>query len=270
MKSIKLMMCVLLVTVLSFGMKTTKVYAEELTVTENNEPTETTDASDIVDTDTNVDTADASDIDEDLIEDITDEEDETEEDSEEADSEEADSEEAEKEKAEKAEAVKETKKEKAEAKKTEKKATTKKANYTKAELRLLSALIFSEAGNQPYKGKVAVGEVVINRSKSNVFSHTNSIKEVIYDTKWGVQFSVIKKGSNGTSPLSRALAKYDSKKYASDAEKKNMEECIKAAKAALNGKGVIGGHLYFNGYSRSLAGRFKNNILIGNHLFYSR
>jgi len=265
MKSIKLMMCVLLVTVLSFGMKTNKVYAEELTVTENNEPTETTDASDIVDTDTNVDTADASDIDEDLIEDITDEEDETEE-----DSEEADSEEAEKEKAEKAEAAKETKKEKAEAKKTEKKATTKKANYTKAELRLLSALIFSEAGNQPYKGKVAVGEVVINRAKSNVFSHTNSIKEVIYDTKWGVQFSVIKKGSNGTSPLSRALGKYDTKKYASDAEKKNMEECIKAAKAALNGKGVIGGHLYFNGYSRSLAGRFKNNILIGNHLFYSR
>lgn len=268
MKSIKLMMCVLLVTVLSFGMRTTKVYAEELTTTENSQPTvtsnveEDTQLEEVIDTDTNVDTADASDIDEDLIEDITDEEDETEEDSEEADKEEADKE--------KTEAAKETKKEKTETKKTEKKTTTKKANYTKAELRLLSALIFSEAGNQPYKGKVAVGEVVLNRVKSNVFSHTNSIKEVIYDTKWGVQFSVIKKGSNGTSPLSRALAKYDSKKFASDAEKKNMEECIKAAKAALNGKGVVGGHLYFNGYSRSLAGRFKNNILIGNHLFYSR
>lgn len=257
MKSIKLMMCILLVTVLSFGMKTNKVYAEELTTTENNEPTTTADVEDIVDNDTNVDTADASDIDEDLIEDIADEEDQEETDSEEADKE-------------KAEATKETKKEKTEPKKTEKKATTKKANYTKAELRLLSALIFSEAGNQPYKGKVAVGEVVLNRVKSNVFSHANSIKEVIYDTKWGVQFSVIKKGSNGTSPLSRALGKYDTKKYSSDAERKNMEECIKAAKAALNGKDVIGGHLYFNGYSRSLAGRFKNNILIGNHLFYSR
>ena len=93
MKSIKLMMCVLLVTVLSFGMRTTKVYAEELTTTENSQPTvtsnveEDTQLEEVIDTDTNVDTADASDIDEDLIEDITDEEDETEEDSEEADKE---------------------------------------------------------------------------------------------------------------------------------------------------------------------------------------
>lgn len=49
-----------------------------------------------------------------------------------------------------------------------------------AEKELLAALIFCEAGNQPYEGQVAVGAVVLNRVKSE--SYPNTISEVIYQS----------------------------------------------------------------------------------------
>ena len=45
------------------------------------------------------------------------------------------------------------------------------------EQELLAALIFCEAGNQPYEGQVAVGAVVMNRVRSGAYP--NSIAEVI-------------------------------------------------------------------------------------------
>ena len=45
---------------------------------------------------------------------------------------------------------------------------------------LLAALIFCEAGNQPYEGQVAVGAVVMNRVRSGSFP--NTITEVIYQS----------------------------------------------------------------------------------------
>lgn len=49
-----------------------------------------------------------------------------------------------------------------------------------SEQELLAALIFCEAGNQPYEGQVAVGAVVMNRVRSGVYP--NSISEVIYQS----------------------------------------------------------------------------------------
>ena len=49
-----------------------------------------------------------------------------------------------------------------------------------ADQRLLAALIFCEAGNQPYEGQVAVGAVVLNRVNSGVYP--GSIREVIYQS----------------------------------------------------------------------------------------
>lgn len=147
--------------------------------------------------------------------------------------------------------------------------TTTEENYTKSELRLLSALVYAEAGNQSYKGKLAVANVVINRTTSKQFWHVDTIKEVIYDDKWGVQFSVIKDNSNGVSPMDRALELYDTKKYSSDAQKKQMEQCIKAAKAALNGENNIGNYLFFTRYSKSIANKYPNHVVIGAHIFYN-
>lgn len=49
-----------------------------------------------------------------------------------------------------------------------------------SEQELLAALIFCEAGNQPYEGQVAVGAVVMNRVRS--VAYPNSISEVIYQS----------------------------------------------------------------------------------------
>lgn len=46
--------------------------------------------------------------------------------------------------------------------------------------RLLAALIFCEAGNQPYEGQVAVGAVVMNRVNSGAYPGT--IRGVIYQS----------------------------------------------------------------------------------------
>lgn len=53
-------------------------------------------------------------------------------------------------------------------------------NVSASEQELLAALIFCEAGNQPYDGQVAVGAVVMNRVRSGSFPGT--ITEVIYQS----------------------------------------------------------------------------------------
>ena len=104
-------------------------------------------------------------------------------------------------------------------KKTTKKKATKK--YTNAELRLMSSLIYCEANGEPYAGKLAVGIVVMNRKSSKSFP--NTVKGVIYQK---YQFGPTRNGS-----LSRALKRYEAGQFKSKAEK----DCIKAAKAALEG-----------------------------------
>lgn len=140
-------------------------------------------------------------------------------------------------------------------------ASSKSSSYSSADVKLLACLIYTEAGNQSYKGKVAVGNVIMNRTKSKVFSHVKTIKDVIYDDKWAVQFGVTVGGSN--SPLAKALRTYKTTKNT-----KVMKSCIKAAKAALSGKNVVGSRLYFTRYSKSLASRHSNSIKIGSHIFY--
>ena len=133
--------------------------------------------------------------------------------------------------------------------------------YTSKDVKLLACLIYTEAGNQPYKGKVAVGNLIVNRVKSKKFNHVNTIKEVIYDNKWCVQFGVTKGGSK--SPYAKAY-----KNYASLKKTKQMKSCIKAAKAALSGKNVVGSRLSFTRYSKKLARQHKNYIKISGHIFY--
>jgi len=59
----------------------------------------------------------------------------------------------------------------------------------KKDLDLLARLISSEAGNEPYMGKLAVGNVVMNRVKSSRFP--NSIEGVVYAQG---QFCVVRNG----------------------------------------------------------------------------
>ena len=105
---------------------------------------------------------------------------------------------------------------------------------------LLAGLIYCEAGNQSWDGKVAVGAVVLNRVASSSFAST--IKGVIYESG---QFSPAGSGwldsviANGSIPSS----------------------CYDAADAALAGENPIGSALYFNTGS-------GKGIKIGAHQFY--
>ena len=152
--------------------------------------------------------------------------------------------------------------------------TTAKASYSKSDLRLLSSLVYAEAGNQSYKGMLAVANVVLNRMDSKAYGHTRTVKDVIYDRKWAVQFSVtIKSRKTGQSPLASALKAYDTGKFGRKnvrAEREAMNKAIKAAKSALEGKNNIGKYLCFsNKYSsRGVKRRYSNYKTIGDHIFY--
>ena len=160
-------------------------------------------------------------------------------------------------------------------KEAEKEKKAKKPTYTEEELRLLSCLIYTEAGNQSYKGMLAVANVVLNRVKSDAYYHVNTIKEVIYDKQWAVQFSVtIKSKKTGKSMLDKALEAYDTGKFPGknpEAEKKAMDRAVKAAKAALNGENNIGNYLCFrmnNSGAKSIKKRYSDYKILGDHIFY--
>lgn len=144
------------------------------------------------------------------------------------------------------------------AKETTKKTSVKKVevNYTKAELRLLSALIYCEANAESYNGKLAVGIVVMNRVRSSVFP--DSVKNVIYQK---YQFGPASNGS-----LSKQLAEYDAGRYTNSYEL----ECIKAAKEALSGTKNITVNGKTKDFSKYLffSGRLKNATFnLGHHQF---
>ena len=109
------------------------------------------------------------------------------------------------------------------------------------ELKLLANIIYCEAGSESYVGKVAVGNVIMNRVKSA--SQPNTITEVVYAKG---QLSPVRNGS-----LQRALS--------SD---KADAACYQAAIEALAGAQPVGGKLFF----RRNNGR--SGQVIGHHVFY--
>ncbi len=120
-------------------------------------------------------------------------------------------------------------------------------SFKKSDLKYLSCIIYCEANSMSHDGKVAVGNVVINRLNDTIdWGHVTTIKEVIYDRKWGVQFSPTANGS-----MKKALKLYKSMDPDVDREWeiKYMEESIEAAKQVLRGeKAVPDDFMYFNGY----------------------
>ncbi len=108
------------------------------------------------------------------------------------------------------------------------------------EARLLAALIYCEAGNQSYEGKVAVGAVVMNRVKSGAYAGT--IPGVIYASG---QFTPALNGS-----VDRV--------YAGNIP----DSCIQAAQAALAGETTCGTATHFR-----RAGGHDGQV-IGAHVFW--
>lgn len=104
---------------------------------------------------------------------------------------------------------------------------------------LLSAIIYCEAGGEPYEGQLAVGAVVVNRVQSKAYP--NSISAVIYQKG---QFTPAASGK-----LAKVLASGKG------------SQCRQAALEALSGKDNTGGALSFH------AGKGSGTV-IGTQTFY--
>lgn len=111
------------------------------------------------------------------------------------------------------------------------------ARVHEADRELLAALIFCEAGNQPYEGQVAVGAVVMNRVNSGVYP--DSISDVIYQSG---QFSP---AMSGWLDSVRASSGY-------------TDSAMQAAEDALAGSNPVGDCLYFStgGYGMQIGDHF--------------
>ena len=91
--------------------------------------------------------------------------------------------------------------------------------YNGEDLYWLSRIISAESGNQPLSGKIAVGNVVLNRVANSKFP--NTVKGVIFQKN---QFTPASSGSINRTP--------------------NAESVI-AAKLCLDGANTVGNSLYF-------------------------
>lgn len=122
--------------------------------------------------------------------------------------------------------------------------------YTDEDIYWLSRIIEAESKGEPYEGKIAVGNVVINRKNHPDFP--DSIYEVIFEiTEGKYQFTPVKNNTVYNTPSA---------------------ESITAAKLALNNTDIVGESLYFlNPDTTSSSWVIKNReyyLTIENHDFY--
>jgi len=110
---------------------------------------------------------------------------------------------------------------------------------------LLACLVQAEAGSEPYEGKLAVANVVINRVNAG---YGSSISEVIYAPG---QFSPARNGS-----LNRILSSGPS------------AECVQAANAALAGTNNVPNYRNFRALRSANTSSYSSYSVIGSQVFY--
>lgn len=124
-----------------------------------------------------------------------------------------------------------------------------KATYTSDEVFWLARIIHAESRGEPLLGQIAVGNVVLNRVRSS--EYPNTIYSVIFDRKYGVQFSPILDGSIYNTPSYNSTL---------------------AAKICLEGFDISGGALFFLHPAMSTSSWIPKNrpysFSIGKHDFY--
>ena len=122
--------------------------------------------------------------------------------------------------------------------------------YNSDDLYWLSRIIHAEAKGEPLLGKVAVGTVVLNRVRSSLFP--NSIYNVIFDKKNGIQFTPTANGTIYNNPSA---------------------ESIIAAKICLDGGSISEKALFFVNEALAQSSWVSDNrqfiVAVGNHKFYA-
>ena len=113
----------------------------------------------------------------------------------------------------------------------------------------LSRIISAESSGEPLAGRIAVGNVVLNRVKSKDYPDT--VREVVFDRKGGVQFTPVANGTINKSPTKGAVL---------------------AAKLAVRGENHAGNSLFFMNPRISTSSWISKNRTffksINNHDFY--
>ena len=122
--------------------------------------------------------------------------------------------------------------------------------YREDEVYWLSRIISAESRGESLLGQISVGSVVMNRVKSSLYP--NTIWSVIFDKKYGVQFSPILDGSIYAEPASASVV---------------------AAKISLEGFRISSDALFFLYPRYSTSSWIPNNrtylFSIGKHDFYA-
>jgi len=116
----------------------------------------------------------------------------------------------------------------------------KKHSYYEDNIFWLARIIEAESSGEPLHGKIAVGNVVLNRVNSK--HYPNSIYDVIFDRKFGTQFQPVSNGTIYNTPSS---------------------ESVVASKKALRGENTAGECLYFLNPKIS-----TNTWIINNRTYY--
>lgn len=121
--------------------------------------------------------------------------------------------------------------------------------YNYEDLYWLSRIISAEAKGESFTGQIGVGTVVLNRVRSKQFP--NSVKGVVFDKKYGTQFTPVSNGTIYHTPTQSAVV---------------------AAKMCLDGYTLSDSVLYFLNPAISTSSWIQNNrkyaFRIGNHEFY--
>lgn len=120
-------------------------------------------------------------------------------------------------------------------------------NVSEEDVYLLACLVCAEAGYEPYEGKLAVANVVLNRLNGGLYGNTMS--DVIYARG---QFSVAASGR-----LAKIMAAGPN------------NESITAAKEALSGKNNVPEYSNFRSCGGASYGNYNNYTIIGNQVFYN-
>ena len=124
------------------------------------------------------------------------------------------------------------------------------AAYNENDVYWLSRIISAESGGEPFRGQIAVGNVVLNRVRDKAYP--NTVYGVIFDRKHGTQFSPVSSGSIYRKPTASSVI---------------------AAKLCLEGYTLSDEILFF--YNPRIAtshwiDRARTyEFTIGNHKFYS-
>lgn len=115
---------------------------------------------------------------------------------------------------------------------------------TSSDVYLLAKVIYGEARGEPYRGKVAVAAVVLNRVASSLFP--NTISKVVYQPG---AFSIVYDGQINLSP---------------------DQDALRAARDAMNGWDPSGGALFYYNPDKTSNSYITSRPVIctiGNHVF---